>query len=142
MPLSGEYIYVLDACAVIAFLDRESGADIVASLIQKAEAGEIYIYMTSIQVLEVYYDRIRIKGLEYADEFLQALYASSIKIVHQISHPDIRMAGQLKTSYRLSLADSIVCAFASSMSAVLITADHKELEPVEKREDIRFLWFR
>jgi hypothetical protein len=30
--------------------------------------------MISIQALEVYYDRIRINGRDYADTFLQALY--------------------------------------------------------------------
>jgi predicted nucleic acid-binding protein len=142
MPVTSEYIYVLDACALIAFLDKEPGASVVADLFQQAEAGEIYIYITSIQLLEVYYDRIRAIGRDYADTFLQTFYGSSIKIVHEFSHENIRTAGRLKTTYPLSLADAIACAVASSMDAALITSDHKEFGPVEQGEDINFFWIR
>jgi predicted nucleic acid-binding protein len=140
MPVTGDY--VLDACAVIAFLNKEAGAEIIAGLIRKAEYKEISLYMTSIQTLEVYYDRIRVKGRDYADTFLQALYASSIKIIDHISRANIRIAGHLKTRYSLSLADTIACAAAYSLSAVLVTGDRHELEPVEKGENITFFWFR
>jgi len=47
--------YVFDACAVIAFLNDENGADTVARLINQAGIGADRIYMSGIQVLEVYY---------------------------------------------------------------------------------------
>ena len=47
--------------------------------------------MSAIQVLEVYYDRIRVKGLEYADTLLKSLYASAIKIIHQVSPYEIQV---------------------------------------------------
>jgi predicted nucleic acid-binding protein len=134
--------FVLDACAMIAFLNKETGAEAVADLIQRAEYREISLYMTSIQALEVYYDRIRVKGRDYAETFLRTLYTSSIEIIPQVSFANIRIAGYLKTRYSLSLADTIVCAAAYSLSAVLVTADHHELAPVEKGENITFFWFR
>ncbi|MDR1096219.1 MAG: PIN domain-containing protein, partial [Spirochaetaceae bacterium] len=134
--------YVLDACAIIAFLNKEAGAETVAALIQKAEDRKIALYMTSIQALEVYYDRIRVKGQDYADTVLQALYASSIKILSPVSRANIRVAGYFKTHFSLSLADAIVCAAAYSLPAVLVTADHHELEPVEKGGHITLFWFR
>jgi predicted nucleic acid-binding protein len=134
--------YVLDACAVIAFLNKEAGAETVAALMQKAEDRDVSLYMTSIQALEVYYDRIRVKGRDYADTVLQALYASSIKIISPISHANIRIAGYFKTHFSLSLADAIACAAAYSLPAVLVTADHHELDAVNMREAVRFLWIR
>ena len=139
MPDGG---YLLDACAVIAFLNREAGAETIADLIQKAEDKEIVLYITGIQALEVYYDRIRVKGQNYADTLLQALYTSSIKIIDHVSLNNIRIAGHFKTRYSLSLADAIVCAAACSLSAVLVTGDRHELGPVEKNEGIAFFWFR
>jgi len=56
--------YVFDACAVIALLNDENGANTVAELINKAEIGVDRIFMNSVQVLEVYYDRIYIKDRE------------------------------------------------------------------------------
>jgi predicted nucleic acid-binding protein len=140
MPDTGAY--VLDACAMIAFLNNETGAETIAGLIQKAEDNKIALYMTSIQALEVYYDRIRIKGWEYADGFLQALYASSINIIPHVSRANIRIAGYIKTRYSLSLADAVAIAAAYFLPAILVTGDHHELEPVEKGEDITFYWFR
>ncbi|MDR0683537.1 MAG: PIN domain-containing protein [Spirochaetaceae bacterium] len=134
--------YLLDACAMIAFLNKEAGAETIAGLIQKAEDGEIVLYMTSIQALEVYYDRIRVKGRNYAETFLQALYTSSIKIIDYVSLNNIRIAGHFKTRYSLSLADAIACAAACSLSAVLVTGDRHELGPVEPNEGITFFWFR
>jgi len=52
--------YVLDACALIAFLNDEREAAAVANLLTRAEAGTDRLFISSIQVLEVYYDRIYI----------------------------------------------------------------------------------
>jgi predicted nucleic acid-binding protein len=135
-------VYVLDACAMLAFLNGENGGDVIADFLKKAKMGEIYLYMSGIQAIEVYYDRIYVKGLEYADQFLASLYESDVKIDHDISRVVIREAGRLKAAYNISLADAVACATAYEMSVPLITADHKELEPVEAAEPIQFYWFR
>jgi predicted nucleic acid-binding protein len=127
---------------MIAFLDEEAGVDMVADLLHQAEEGKADIYMNAIQVIEVYYDRIRVKGIEYADTLLEGLYSSAVKIVHQISQAHIHEAGRFKTSYKLSFADAIACAEAFSIPATLVTADHGELGPVESREPFPFLWIR
>ena len=51
-------------------------------------------------------------------------------------------AGRLKATYRISLADSIALAEASVSGGILLTADHHELELVEKNENIVFHWIR
>jgi PIN domain nuclease of toxin-antitoxin system len=43
--------YVLDACALIALLNDETGADTVAALITQAGIGTDRLYMSSIQVI-------------------------------------------------------------------------------------------
>jgi predicted nucleic acid-binding protein len=98
--------------------------------------------MSAIQTIEVYYDRIYVKGREYADMFLESLLNSAIKIIHQISPHDIREAGRFKTTYDVSLADAVVCAIALNMALPLVTSDHKELEEVERKEAMPFLWIR
>jgi PIN domain nuclease of toxin-antitoxin system len=62
--------YVLDACAMIAVLNGEEGAGIIKELFEKAETGEVTVSMHAVNVLEVYYDRIRAINSEVADEFL------------------------------------------------------------------------
>lgn len=47
--------FVLDACAIIAFLTEEAGSDIVQEYLIQAKSGKINLFMNSINLLEVYY---------------------------------------------------------------------------------------
>jgi len=51
-------------------------------------------------------------------------------------------AGRFKASYRVSLADSIALGETSVCGGQLLTADHHELDIVEKQEKIKFQWIR
>jgi len=134
--------YMLDASAFIAFLNDEAGADTVAELLARAGNGTDRIFITSIQALEVYYDRIYVKGREYADSFLENLYSSSVIVLHEISRNVIQEAGRFKTSYSMSLGDTILVAIAICNGATIVTCDHVELGPVEQQEKIPFFWIR
>jgi PIN domain nuclease of toxin-antitoxin system len=59
-------IYILDACALIALLKRETGWDMVDALFKQARVGEITLYMSIINLLEVIYGFRREKGAAYA----------------------------------------------------------------------------
>ena len=131
--------YVLDACALIAFLNDEPEADTVADLLKKVEDGVDRLYINSIQVLEIYYDRIYIIGREYADIFLESLYASPLIILPEISNDIIREAGRVKTSYSISLADSIAAATTINLGAVLVTKDD-EIKKLEDAGEFSILW--
>jgi len=48
-------IYFLDACALIALLSGEKGAENVKNILQKAIDGKIIIKINQINFLEVYY---------------------------------------------------------------------------------------
>jgi len=131
--------YVLDACALIAFLNDEPEADTVADLLMKAEAGIDRLFISSIQILEVYYDRIYIKGREYADTFLESMRTSSVVILPEIPSDVIREAGRFKTSYSMSLADSIAAATAKILGATLVTKDD-EMKAAEDAKEFSVLW--
>ena len=47
--------FVLDACALIALLADEEGADKVEHSLRKAETDDCLIYMNKINILEIYY---------------------------------------------------------------------------------------
>jgi len=134
--------YLLDACAFLALFNEEPGADIVAELLAKEETGGDRLFITSVQILEVFYDRIRMKGREYANNFLEKLYASKIIILPEIPREVIYNAGIYKTTYSMSIADTILAATALHIGATIVSCDHKELEPIEKNEHIPFLWIR
>jgi predicted nucleic acid-binding protein len=133
--------YILDACALVAFLDHEPGWEKVDALIMQARAGDILLYMHMVNLLEVYYGMRRDKGPEVAQEILDYVERSAIQISDDVSIPLIREAGRFKIAYDMSLADTFVCASASLLSATLVTSDG-ELKPVETAEPVVFFWFR
>jgi len=133
--------YVLDACALITLFNEEEGADTVAKLMARAYDGTDRLFMSSIQVMEVYYDRIYIKGTEYADTVLESIYASPITILHDISRNIIKEAARFKTSYSMSLADTFVAAIAKSLGAHLVTKDN-EMKEAEDAGEFSILWLK
>jgi predicted nucleic acid-binding protein len=138
--MSGQY--VLDACALIAFLTDEAGGDKVSTLLEQAYLEKALIRMNSLNLLEVYYGLYREYGKEYADDELTMIKKLPVTINPGISDEVFNEAGRLKATYKISLADSVALAEASVSGASLLTADHHELDAVEKRETIKLYWIR
>ena len=126
---------------MIALLNNEGGADTVAELITRAGVGTDRLFMSGIQVLEVYYDRIYVKGRDYAETVLESLYSSPIIILQEIARDIIREAGRFKTSYSMSLGDTFAAATAKKLSAALVTRD-KEMKAPEEAGEFSVLWLK
>jgi len=134
--------YILDACALIAVLNKEDGAEFVRDLIDKANDNSVSISMNIINLLEVYYGIRRELGQELADKVLSSVKSNSIEIVETITEEIFIEAGRLKSTYSISLADSLALAEASLSGATLLTSDHHEFDAIEASEKIKFHWFR
>jgi predicted nucleic acid-binding protein len=132
--------YTFDACALIALLNEEEGADIVESLINRAIAGEISLSISIINLTEVYYGYIAALGKERADDYLERILSYPIKVINVIADEVFREAGRLKGVYGIPLGDSYACATAWAANAALVTSDHHDLEIIEQQESISFLW--
>jgi len=128
---------------MLALLDNEKGADVVNGLLDSAERGEITLSMNAANLIEVYYDRIRIYGHELADEIVRGIYEDSpISIIEELNPAIVREAAYFKATGKMSFADSILVATARYTGATVVTCDHVELEPIEQQEHIPFLWIR
>ena len=135
--------YLLDTCAVLAFLNEEKGADVVSELIEQARRGEITLSMNAANLIEVYYDRIREAGSALADAIIREIYDTSpISIIETLTPAIVREAAYFKSTGKMSFADSILVATARCTGATLVTCDHAELKPVEGQGQIPFLWIR
>jgi len=134
-------IFVLDACALVALLKNEKGADNVVAAYKKAENDEAQIIINRINLLEVYYGFYRESGKEYAENIIDSV-SKSIVSISEFDKSLFNEAGRLKASYRISLADSIVLAQSIVSSGILLTADHHEFDVIEGKEPIRFGWIR
>ena len=134
--------YVLDACALLALLRDEPGADKVAAAINAANNGEAEIVMHKANLLEVYYDLYRFLGNESADSILSDVLKRPITINADISDKIFTEAGRLKASYKISFADSFALAQTLALDGELLTTDHHEFDIIDEKEDIRFNWVR
>ena len=133
--------HVLDACALIALFNEEEGADAVAELLMQAGSGASRLFMSGIQVMEVCYDRIYVKGVEYADTVLESIYAAPIIVLNDVSRDIIKDAGRFKTSYSMSLADAFAAATAKRLDIALVTKDG-EMKEAEEAGEFSILWLK
>jgi PIN domain nuclease of toxin-antitoxin system len=134
--------YILDACALIAFLTNEVGAEVVESILHDAATGDTNICMHKVNLLEVYYGDYRAHGKEAADNMLKIVKSLPITIIPELTDNVFLEAGRLKGTYKMSLADAFALGEASVLGGIIITADHHELDVVAQNETIDFKWFR
>ena len=134
--------YVLDACALLALLRNEPGADNVAIAINAANSGAAEITIHKANLLEVYYDLYRSLGKEKANLVLTEVKKRPIEINAEIPDEVFNEAGRLKASYKISFADSFALAQAIVIDGELLTADHHEFDAIDGREPVHFQWIR
>lgn len=134
--------YVFDACALIAFLADEEGAECVDELLNQASENECTILMHKINLLEVYYGIYREEPLDKANEVIHFVQQLPIHIISELSNNVFEIAGKIKATYRVSLADSIFVAQGMEKQGLLVTSDHHEFDLLEQKENIKFMWVR
>jgi len=131
--------YVLDACALIAFLKKEDGCEVVKDII----SGDYEIFLHSVNFLEVYYKLLRELGREKSDIICEEILKLPIKIIYSTDLFFMKTAGYFKANYRISLGDSFVLATAKLNSASIVTSDRHEFGAVENKEpNLSFCWIR
>jgi len=135
-------VYVLDACALLAYLYDESGADFMQNIFDSAKKNKVSIFMNAVNLLEVYYDILKTHGENVAKNTLNSIDKFPMSINYNIDEKIIEEAGRLKSKYRISLADSVGLAQSIVFNAYFVSADHHELDIVEAKENIKFAWFR
>ncbi len=135
-------IFILDACALLAVLAMEKGAENIRDLFQKTVDRQVILMMNKFNFLEVYYKIYRAYGKTEADNLLKTMEQMPIIIKDTLTNEILKEAGRLKSKYKLSLADSIAIAESIINKGSLVTADHHEIEPIEIAEKINVTWFR
>jgi predicted nucleic acid-binding protein len=134
--------FVVDACALIAYLFDEEGSDLFESILIQARNNEINVVMHIVNLGEVYYDILKRNDVNTAHETYQKIKQLPIRFEDHISDQMVYKVGEIKTSYRISYADSFAVAQAILLNAELVTTDHKEFEPLEQDGVVKMKWLR
>ncbi len=114
---------VLDAWAVLAYLQgEEPAAARMHEVLREAENRQVTLYMSLINVGEVFYTIGRRQGEDAAEETLAELRHLPLTIIT----PDANMvlqAARMKMHYTLSYADAFAAVTAQELQATLVTGD-------------------
>lgn len=126
--MAADSTFVFDACAVVALLRGESGAETVASLLDEAKNR---CRLHAVNLCEVYYDGLRRGDTSDAARLEELLTKSGFDIETETPRPLWETVGRLKaTLRRVSLADCFALAFALQESGTVVTSDHHEFDPI------------
>ena len=128
--------YVLDTWAVIAYLEDEPSGEQVEDLIATAHEEQIPIYMSVVNVGEVWYTMAR----EISEEEANASVKSLRDLRIQFENADWELtqeAARFKSKHKMSYADAFAAALAKIKKADLVTGDN-EFKPLDG--EIKISW--
>ena len=114
--------FVLDACALLRFIQDESGADVVEGYLREAEGGRVRLLLHIIHLGEVVYRVAKTHGAEQAERVRTEIGWLPVSVVG-FQEPLFWKAVELKGSDRMSYADSFAAALAIDCGEALPTSD-------------------
>jgi ribonuclease VapC len=114
--------YVLDANAILRYLDNEPGAARVEQLLNQARATGSELSISAVNWGEVLYVLMRKLSRTDATALARKLRSLPIAIV-PVTDADAEHAAEFKAQYAMPYADCFAAALAADLKATLVTAD-------------------
>jgi len=138
--MSNEYVF--DTEAIIAYLYKEPGHEIVADLLDEVFSGEANGFLTETNASEVFYLVARFEGtddtptdasLREADRDIRALERQGL----ELEAADWRLAAEVKADGNISLADAYAVALAYEREATLVAGADDDFDDLSLDIDLR-----
>jgi len=111
-------LFLPDTSAILTMMDSEEGADLVEDILRTRE-----ILLPALVLFEVYYKSIQYRGVETAELRYATLRSIRATHVSELTEPVLLKGGEFKAKYKISLADSIIAAYAFVHNATLVHKD-------------------
>lgn len=125
---------VLDAWAILALLQREEpAASRVRQVLKDAESGRAHLFLSLINLGEVYYRVGKVKGRREADRTIEDIRRLPLTIL-PVTEEMVFSAAALKIAFPISYADAFAAAASQKLGGVLVSGD---LEINQLRKIIR-----
>jgi len=129
---------LLDSYALLAYLNKEAGFEMVRNLLNMAQDSGKFILMNEINVGETYYILFRERGSKKSEYFLDTILKSLPIAMIQNNFQLVIEAARIKAEYPLSFADCFAVTTARRERASVITGD-QEFKKVEHLVDIEWI---
>lgn len=110
--------YLLDTSAILTLIEDEAGAERVEQILRNQP-----VIITWMSLLEVSYITQQERGPTEAERRYALLRALPIIHLWDMDEPTLLTAARLKANYRLSLADTVIAAYAVQQKAVILHKD-------------------
>lgn len=131
-------LFVFDSFALLAFFQAEEGAETVKVILEKALKKEAHVYMSAINLGEIYYLSVRKLGEIQAGQMLDDIEKLPITI-EEASLERIMEAARIKARYTVSYADAFCISLAKELKAPVVTGD-PEFNQLDSL--IEIIWLR
>ena len=128
--------YLLDTSAIFTLIEDESGSERVEEVLRKEQ-----VFLPFLALMEVRYFSRQELGAGEADRRYALMKQLPCKILWQIDEPTVLTAARFKASYRLSLADALIAAFAQRQGAILLHKD-PEFEALLEQVELEALPYK
>lgn len=114
--------YVLDSYALLAHFEDEAGGEQVRKILRAAQIGKTKLFLSVINFGELYYNTLRERGREKAEEV--RFITAQLPIVVVNADMDITLdAARLKGKHPLAYADCFAAALGIRKKAKVVTGD-------------------
>jgi predicted nucleic acid-binding protein len=127
---------VFDSWAIIALLEDEPGAAVVRSLITGSLKSQAGMWISIVNLGEVWYRLARLYSPEEADAGIEDVRRLGF-MVKLVDWPLTREAARFKSRYAMSYADCFAAALAKQLDLELVTGDP---EFKQLRGEIKIHW--
>ena len=124
--------FIADAWAILALLQKEEpAASRVKQLLEDAQQEKLQIFVSTINLGEVYYRVGKVKGEAEAQKTLELISRLSLKML-PATDERVLAAAHWKIHHAISYADAFAAAAAAELKATLVTGD-PELESLKRK---------
>jgi predicted nucleic acid-binding protein len=115
---------VLDSFALLAWMQNEASAPAVDALLAAAEAGDVRLFVSIINIGEVYYRLAKAGAGEAADDFRRDVRRRAFPFtVVPANNARVWLAATIKARYAVAYADAFAIAVAQEHRAPIVTGD-------------------
>ena len=115
-------VYIMDAFALMAYLNGEPAAQRVRGILDDGEKGKCRIYMSIINLGEVLYNLERNYGLGRAQDALAVIQSLAIEVL-PADDQTVFSAAHIKANHPVSYADAFVIVAAQKLDGIVMTGD-------------------
>jgi ribonuclease VapC len=135
--MADKLVYIMDAFALMAYLNGEPGGQRVREILTDGEKGKCHIYMSIINLGEVLYNLERNYGLGRAQDALAVIQGLPIEVL-PADDQTVFAAAHVKANHPVSYADAFVVVAAQELNGNILTGD-PEFQDVTELAKVEWL---